>query len=226
MPSFILIHPTVWPEYTNIIDRQTGQDSTDRQTTNQQHRAKRFRTAHFAQNCASWMSEARAVKWPCGGGVTRVVDVDGTEVPAHRVRGPGRQQLDGRRQLPGRRLQPGHRVPRGVVQRRSWRTRRPRLLRSSQRPREAAVGRRGGARRGRRRPSDDTDGTRPARRRTLDRRRLGTSSRLAVNSFRLTRRRQVVRHSLGQQSTSGICCMLCNLCTFICALLTVIALLY
>jgi len=25
MPSFILIHPTVWPQYTNVIDR-TGQD--------------------------------------------------------------------------------------------------------------------------------------------------------------------------------------------------------
>ena len=22
MPSFILIHPTVWPQYTNVIDRQ------------------------------------------------------------------------------------------------------------------------------------------------------------------------------------------------------------
>jgi len=29
MPSFILIHPTVWPQYTNVTDR-TGQ--TDRQT--------------------------------------------------------------------------------------------------------------------------------------------------------------------------------------------------
>ena len=27
MPSFILVHPTVWPQYTNITDRQT--DSTD-----------------------------------------------------------------------------------------------------------------------------------------------------------------------------------------------------
>jgi len=25
MLSFILIHPTVWPQYTNITDRQTGQ---------------------------------------------------------------------------------------------------------------------------------------------------------------------------------------------------------
>jgi len=26
MPSFILIHPSVWPQYTNVTDRQTGQD--------------------------------------------------------------------------------------------------------------------------------------------------------------------------------------------------------
>jgi len=25
MPRFILIHPTVWPQYTNVTDRQTGQ---------------------------------------------------------------------------------------------------------------------------------------------------------------------------------------------------------
>jgi len=32
VPSFILIHPIVWPQYTNVIDR-TGQDKeTDRQT--------------------------------------------------------------------------------------------------------------------------------------------------------------------------------------------------
>jgi len=29
MPTFILIHRTVWPQYTNVADRQTGQ--TDRQ---------------------------------------------------------------------------------------------------------------------------------------------------------------------------------------------------
>ena len=29
MPSFILIRPTVWPQYTNVTDRQTGQ-TTDR----------------------------------------------------------------------------------------------------------------------------------------------------------------------------------------------------
>jgi len=27
VPSFILIHPTVWPQYTNVTDRQTGQRS-------------------------------------------------------------------------------------------------------------------------------------------------------------------------------------------------------
>jgi len=29
MPSFILIHPTIWPQYTNVTDRtrQTGQRS-------------------------------------------------------------------------------------------------------------------------------------------------------------------------------------------------------
>ena len=26
LPSFILIRPTVWPQYTNVTDRQTGQD--------------------------------------------------------------------------------------------------------------------------------------------------------------------------------------------------------
>jgi len=25
MPSFILIHPTVWPQYTNVTDRQDTQ---------------------------------------------------------------------------------------------------------------------------------------------------------------------------------------------------------
>jgi len=27
MPSFILIHPTVWPQYTNVTDREDRQDS-------------------------------------------------------------------------------------------------------------------------------------------------------------------------------------------------------
>ena len=45
MPSFILIHPTVWPQYTNVSDRQdsTGQDRADRQTE-RQHRAKQKRS--------------------------------------------------------------------------------------------------------------------------------------------------------------------------------------
>jgi len=36
MPSFILIHPTVWSQYINVTDRQTdstGKDWTDRQRT-------------------------------------------------------------------------------------------------------------------------------------------------------------------------------------------------
>jgi len=36
VPSFILIHPTVWPQCTNVTDR------TDRQTTDRQHRANLF----------------------------------------------------------------------------------------------------------------------------------------------------------------------------------------
>jgi len=27
-PSFILIHPTVWPQYTNVTDRQTAGQTT------------------------------------------------------------------------------------------------------------------------------------------------------------------------------------------------------
>jgi len=42
-PSGILSHPTVWPQLTNVTDRQTGQTGqTDRQTTVQQDTAKRF----------------------------------------------------------------------------------------------------------------------------------------------------------------------------------------
>jgi len=29
--SFILIHPTVWPQYTSVTDRTERQDRTDRQ---------------------------------------------------------------------------------------------------------------------------------------------------------------------------------------------------
>ena len=31
MPSFILIHPTVWPQYTNVTDGQDRTGQTDRQ---------------------------------------------------------------------------------------------------------------------------------------------------------------------------------------------------
>jgi len=31
VPSFILVHPTVWPQYTNVTDRQTAQTEQDRQ---------------------------------------------------------------------------------------------------------------------------------------------------------------------------------------------------
>jgi len=37
MPSFILVHPTVWPQYTNVRDRQTEQ--TDRQRSDRIGRA-------------------------------------------------------------------------------------------------------------------------------------------------------------------------------------------
>jgi len=32
MPSLILIHPTIWPKYTNVTHRQRGQDRTNRTT--------------------------------------------------------------------------------------------------------------------------------------------------------------------------------------------------
>jgi len=41
MPSFILIRPTVWPQYINVTDRQDRTDRTDR-TTVRYHRANRF----------------------------------------------------------------------------------------------------------------------------------------------------------------------------------------
>jgi len=28
-PSFILVHPTVWPQYTNVTDRQTDRQRSD-----------------------------------------------------------------------------------------------------------------------------------------------------------------------------------------------------
>jgi len=41
MPSFTLIHPTVWPQYTNVTDSQEA-DRQNRQTTVQEHRANSF----------------------------------------------------------------------------------------------------------------------------------------------------------------------------------------
>ena len=51
MPSFVLIHPTVWPQYTNVTGR-TGQ------TTDRQHYANRFtngrrETAAALEHCHS-----------------------------------------------------------------------------------------------------------------------------------------------------------------------------
>jgi len=34
MLSFMLIHPTVWPQYANVTDRTDGQDRQVRQTDN------------------------------------------------------------------------------------------------------------------------------------------------------------------------------------------------
>lgn len=72
--------------------------------------------------------------------VWRASDVDGTEVQAHGVRRQWRQQLSRWSQLSGCRLQPGHRVSLGVVQQRTRRSHRSRLLCSPQWSREAAVG--------------------------------------------------------------------------------------
>jgi len=38
MPSFILIHPTVWPQYTNVTDQRTEQTGRDRQIDRQTDR--------------------------------------------------------------------------------------------------------------------------------------------------------------------------------------------
>jgi len=48
VPSFILIHPTVWPQYTNVTDRQT--DRQTGQTTVLYHRANRFGNGR-SKNC-------------------------------------------------------------------------------------------------------------------------------------------------------------------------------
>ena len=39
VPSFVLIHPSVWPQYTNVTDRQTGKTN---KAMVRQHRANRF----------------------------------------------------------------------------------------------------------------------------------------------------------------------------------------
>jgi len=57
MPSFILINPTVWPQYTNVkdrTDRQTGQRS-DRpgRTVFGRPLAKRFALSYRTVGCLS-----------------------------------------------------------------------------------------------------------------------------------------------------------------------------
>ena len=42
MPSFILMHPTVWPQCTNVTDRQTGQSDSIGRTVLQTVAHKRF----------------------------------------------------------------------------------------------------------------------------------------------------------------------------------------
>jgi len=42
MPSFILIRPTIWPQCTNVTDRQTGPTEKTDRTTDRSHRANRF----------------------------------------------------------------------------------------------------------------------------------------------------------------------------------------
>ena len=54
MPSFILMHSTFWPQYTNVIDRQTGQ-TTDRwhiERTVLQTVAPKFQSAFHASHYA------------------------------------------------------------------------------------------------------------------------------------------------------------------------------
>ena len=56
MPSFILIHPTVWPQYTNVTDR------TDRQTTVGQHRENRFTNGRPKTHEEAFMSSLTEVR--------------------------------------------------------------------------------------------------------------------------------------------------------------------
>jgi len=53
MPSFILIRPAVWPQYTNVTDRQT--DRTDRQRSDSIWRKR------------SPKDHARVIFHPCAG---------------------------------------------------------------------------------------------------------------------------------------------------------------
>jgi len=61
MPSFILIRPAVWPQYTNVTDRQTGQtDRRDRQTDRQ-------RTDSIGRTVWQTVARKRAVNIKCVG---------------------------------------------------------------------------------------------------------------------------------------------------------------
>jgi len=42
VPSFILIHPTAWPQYITVTNRPYSQSGQDRQTTDRWHRANRY----------------------------------------------------------------------------------------------------------------------------------------------------------------------------------------
>ena len=58
MPSFILIHPTVWPQYTNVTDsHMTGQD----RTMVRYHRANHFTNGH-RKNAQKKRSSNKAVE--------------------------------------------------------------------------------------------------------------------------------------------------------------------
>jgi len=52
MPSFTLIHPIIWPQYTNVTDRHARRDRTDR-TTDRLHRANRFTNCRPKSHVAS-----------------------------------------------------------------------------------------------------------------------------------------------------------------------------
>jgi len=64
VPSFILIHPTVWPQYTNVTGRQTGQD---RQTDRQTDRTERQRSDTIGRTVLQTVAQKRFKKWSCVG---------------------------------------------------------------------------------------------------------------------------------------------------------------